>query len=88
MQTELTIDQAKDILAHVVSQKERWGQQYDAGDIGLSGLMDALIVIAKEDNETYTSLRAQLTKANRALGASNARETKLKNEIKKLSDGK
>ena len=84
MQSDLTIDQAKDILAHVVSQKERWGLQYDAGDIGLSGLMDALIVIAKEDNEAYTSLRAELTKANRALGASNARETKLKNELKEL----
>lgn len=85
---ELTIEQAKDVLAHVVSQKERWGQQYDGSEIGLSALMDALVVLAKHDNQSYMDLKEDLTKANRQLAAANARETKLKRELEEAKNGK
>lgn len=81
---EITLDQAKDILAHIVSQRERWGVQYDGGEIGLEPIMDALIVLAKDGNQSDAEMREQITKLNRQLGAANARETKLKNEIKEL----
>lgn len=85
---ELTLAQAQDILAHIVSQKERWGQQYDGSEIGLDAIMDALIVLAREDNQSYTALKDELTKANRQLAAANARETKLKKEIEELKNGR
>jgi len=84
---DLTLDQAKDILAHIVSQRERWGAQYDGGEIGLDAIMEALVVLAQADNESYTDLKEELTKANRQLAAANARETKLKNEIQELKNG-
>lgn len=84
---ELTLDQAKDILAHIVSQKARWGVQYDGGEIGLDAMMDALIVLAQNDNEEVTELKAEITKLNRAAAASNARETKLKKTIEELKNG-
>lgn len=81
---ELTLDQAKDILAHIVSQRERWGVQYDGGEIGLEPIMEALIVIAREQNNDSVDMKEQITKLNRQLGAANARETKLKNELQEL----
>lgn len=81
---ELTLDQAKDILAHLVSQRERWGRQYDGSEIGLEPIMEALIVIAREENNDSVDQKEQITKLNRQLGAANARETKLKNELQEL----
>jgi hypothetical protein len=46
--------------------------------------MDALIVLAKESNHADTDMKEALTKANRQLGAANARETKLKNRVAEL----
>lgn len=76
---DLSYAQAVDILNHVVTQKERWGKQYNGSEMGVDTLMDALIVFAKADNEQYAELKAELSKANRQLAAANARETKLKN---------
>jgi hypothetical protein len=84
---DLTLDQAKDILAHIVSQKERWGVQYDGSEIGIDAIMEALITLAKHENQSDAEMREQITKLNRQLGAANARETKLKNEIKELKSG-
>jgi hypothetical protein len=84
---DLTLDQAKDILAHIVSQRERWGVQYDGSEIGLEPIMEALITLAKHENQSDAEMREQITKLNRQLGAANARETKLKNELKELRDG-
>jgi hypothetical protein len=79
----MNIEQAKDVLSHIVEQKLRWGKQYDASDIGLDKVTEALIALAQGDGET-TEVRKSLTKANRQLGASNARETKLKKTIEEL----
>lgn len=81
---DLSYAQAVDILNHVVTQKERWGKQYNGSEMGVDTLMDALIVFAKADNEQYAELKAELSKANRQLVAANARETKLKKQIETL----
>jgi len=81
---DLSYAQAVDILNHVVTQKERWGKQYNGSEMGVDTLMDALIVFAKADNEQYAELKAELSKANRQLAAANARETKLKKQIETL----
>lgn len=81
---DLSYAQAVDILNHVVTQKERWGKQYNGSEMGVDTLMDALIVFAKADNEQYAELKSELSKANRQLAAANARETKLKKQIETL----
>ena len=81
---DLSYAQAVDILNHVVTQKERWGKQYNGSEMGVDTLMDALIVFAKADNEQYAELKPELSKANRQLAAANARETKLKKQIETL----
>lgn len=72
----MTLDQAQDILHHIVVQRERWGKQYDGGEIGLDKMMEAIVVIGQADNNELTELRASLTKANRQLAAANARQVK------------
>lgn len=74
--SELTYDQAMDILHHIVDMRLRWGKQYEAGDLGIDTVCDALIVLAQTENEEVASLKEQLTKANRQLAAANARAKK------------
>ena len=83
---EMTEEQARDILAHIVAQRVRWGVQYDGGEIGLDNLMEALVVLGQADNQAYADLKEELTKANRQLAAANARETKLRNDLEKLKN--
>jgi septal ring factor EnvC (AmiA/AmiB activator) len=82
----MNVEQARDILSHIVAQRVRWGKQYDAGDIGLDKVTDALVALAHEDSDETLELRKSLAKANRQVGAANARETKLKNKVKELED--
>jgi len=82
--SEITLEQAQDIMSHVVSQKVRWGNMYDGSDVGVSKMLDALIVLAKEDTAGASEARASLATANRQLGAAKARETKDRKQIETL----
>ena len=75
--SDLTYEQALDILHHIVVMRERWGKQYEAGDLGIETVCDALVVLAHHENEEHTRLKEELTKANRQVGAANARVAKL-----------
>ena len=81
----LSIEQAQDIVAHVVTNRVRWGQMYDGGDIGLSKMMDALIVIAQSDSHEVGEVRKGLATANRQIGAHKAREAKLTKKVENLN---
>lgn len=83
---EMTLEQAQDILAHIVSQRVRWGVQYDGGEIGLDKMMDAIVMLGQHENNELAELKEALTKANRQLAAANARETKLRNQIEELKN--
>ena len=80
----MELEKAQDILAHVVAQRVRWGNMWDASEIGLDKLTDALIAISQGDVSEAADLRQSLATANRQTGAANARETKLKKKITKL----
>ena len=79
-------DQAKDVLAHIVAQRVRWGKQYDAGDIGVAKLTEALLVLAQEDSHEAAELRKSLTTANRQLAAAGAREARMKKQADELRE--
>ena len=83
----MTADRAADIVSHIVREKERWGKHYDASDVGLEAMMQALVFMAKEGSEETQNLRESVKLLNRQLAASNARETKLKRELKEARDG-
>lgn len=80
----MDINEAKNILSHIVAQTVRWGKQYDGSDIGLAKLMAALLVVAKEDNSEVTALRKELATSNRQKGAGEAREMRYKKRIEEL----
>jgi len=82
----MSLANAKDILAHIVEQRLRWGKQYDAGDIGLLKLVDALVQLAYAEEGEAGALRKSLAEANRQKGACLAREIKLKKKIQELEE--
>lgn len=75
---DMSPERAADIVSHVVSNRLRWGKQYDGSDILRSDLLDALVEIAYGQNSEAAELREELTKVRRQLAAANAREAKLK----------
>jgi hypothetical protein len=81
---EMTEDQARDIVAHIVTQRIRWGKQWDASEIGLPKLTDALVLLAYADNAEAAELRKSLATANRQVGAANAREARNRSQIEDL----
>lgn len=81
---DMTLSQAQDHLAHIVAQRLRWGKQYDASEIGIDRLTDALVLLAYAENGEAAELQKQLTSANRAAGAGKAREAKLSKRIDTL----
>ena len=81
---EMTHAQAEDMVAHVVTEKLRWEQQYDASDIGSKKLAEALVLIAFHENSEMKDIRESLATANRQIGAFNAREARDKNYKEKL----
>ena len=83
---ELSIEASQDILAHVVSQRVRWGKMYDGSDIGLAKMMDALITLAQSDSHEVAEVRKGLATANRIAGASKAREAKLTKQVEGLKN--
>lgn len=82
----LSIEQSQDILAHVVSQRVRWGKMYDGSDIGLAKMMDALITLAQSDSHEVAEVRKGLATANRTAGAGKAREAKLTKQVEGLKN--
>jgi len=80
---EMTEDRARDIVSHVVANRLRWGKYYQGDDIdgGITAVFDALILLAYAENDTTKELRDTITKLNRQLGASKARETQLKKRL-------
>lgn len=78
---------AQNLVLHIVREKERWGKHYDASDIGLESLLQALVFMSKEGSQETKDLREAVKLLNRQLAASNARETKLKKQIEVLKNG-
>jgi hypothetical protein len=90
----MTIERARAIVSDVAAQRIRWGKFYDGSEHGWENILDALVVLAKHDNERLaaeakadeereTAEREEITKLNRQLAAAKARETKLRNDLKK-----
>jgi ATP phosphoribosyltransferase regulatory subunit HisZ len=84
--TEYTLERAQEIVAEVISMRAKWGASYKMKDcsVGEHGVLDALLALAKGDSAADAKLRAELTKSNRQLGASKARETRLKQKVEKI----
>ncbi len=82
----LTQDEAADVVSHVTAQRVRWQKQYDAGDIGMHKLLDALVIISKGESSTEAELRKTIVLSSRQLGASKSRETKLKKQVLSLKE--
>ena len=57
---------------------------YDASDLGLGTLTDALVALSQGDVDAVKDLRESLTTARRQLTAANAREAKQKKKIAEL----
>lgn len=84
--SDLTPERAADIVSHVVSQRLRWGKQYDGSDILRADLLEALVIIAQSENAVEAELREELTRVRRQLAAANAREAKLKKSAGETDD--
>jgi septal ring factor EnvC (AmiA/AmiB activator) len=82
----LSIEQAQDLVSHVVANKVRWGKMYNGDDLGLEKILDALIVIAQSDSHEVAEVRKGLATANRQVGAHKAREAKLTKQIEGLKN--
>lgn len=83
--SDMTFQQAQDILAHIVAQRVRWGKLYDpVDDVGAKKVSDALLAYAQNETHEVEEIRKSLTTANRQLAAAGARETKQKKKIEVL----
>lgn len=82
--SEMTFEQAQDVMASIVANRVRWGKMYDGSDLGLSKLMDALVCLAQNDGHEVAEVRKGLATANRQIGAGKAREAKLKKQVETL----
>lgn len=78
-----THEQAADLVAHVVRERERWGKHYTGDDIGIDIILDCLIFMSQEGTEDVRELRESIKQKNLQLGAAQARETKLRADLKK-----
>jgi hypothetical protein len=84
--SDMTYDEAQDIVAHVAAERIRWGKQYLAHDVGRGKILDALVALAAGSADDFAEgdLRRSLATANRQAGAAKAREAKAQNTIKEL----
>jgi hypothetical protein len=89
-------DTARTIVDLAIEERKRWGKHFGVADLPPE-FLDAVVVHvnhlkaqAQAAHEAagkageVEALREQLTLANRQLGASKARETKLRNELAEL----
>ena len=87
----MNLDKAKQILTHIAGEKKRWGKHYDPArdtKYTLSVILDAVAFIAEQLDQASDNTvdKAELTKVNRQLAASKARETGLKTKLAKLKE--
>ena len=81
----VSLEEASNIISHVVAQRLKWGKHYDGSDLGYTKILDALVIMAQSENEETTELRKELAASNRRVGAANARLAKY--EKKESHDG-
>jgi hypothetical protein len=84
VQRLIDIPAALTIVKHVVAERKRWGHQAGTAGYNTHTICDALIVLADAGNFDAPT-REELTKANRQLAASAAREAGLKKRIAELT---
>ena len=73
---ELTDEQARDIIHHVARERLRWGKHYTGDDVGLSVLLDALIHIARHENQEIGRLKDENASLKEQLTMSRSRKDK------------
>lgn len=82
------LEKAKALIEDIVALQKRWGKHGGLGAHHPDQVLDALVVVHEGGylgrGDDAAELRAALTLANRQLGASKAREIKLKSRIKEL----
>lgn len=78
---QMTLEQARAIVAEATAMRLQWGKMFQAKDIGEARLLDALVVFARHEGQHDAELKEQLTKANRQLGAALAREKKYRKKL-------
>ena len=78
---QMTLEQARAVVAETVAMRLQWGKMFSAKDIGEARLLDALVVFAQHEGKHDAELKEQLTKANRQLGAALAREKKYRKKL-------
>lgn len=86
--SDMTYEEAQDIVSHVAAERLRWGKNYKGSDVGTFKILDALVALARGDTNDYAEgdLKKSLATANRQLGAAKAREAKSKATIKELRE--
>ena len=74
---------AQEIVRDIAVQRERWGKLYDASGTDINVLLDALVCLKDHIDANADDMvpKAELTRANRQLAASVAREAKLKAKL-------
>ena len=84
--SEMTYEEAQDVVSHVVAERLKWGKMYKASDIGMFKILDALAAMAKGASDDFAEgdLRKSLATANRQLGAAKARAVQAKTTIADL----
>ena len=82
----MELDTAKNIVEESNNFFMKWGNLAEAmdGPYSYMELLEALSLIVADISSKEVELREELTKANRRLGAANAREARMKKKIKKL----
>ena len=74
-----TLEDARQVVAYVAENRIRWGKQYTGDDVGIHKLMDALKLLAQEDNERITGRDDEIAALNRTIGAAKGREARNEN---------
>ena len=73
----MTVERARQVLLEVLDLRKRWGRKVSNQDFNKDDLLDALVVLQEHNEET---VHAQVVKLHRQIGASKAREAKLKKD--------
>jgi len=85
---DIRVSAAKSLIQDIVEQQKRWGKHAGMGSHHPDAVLDALVVVHESgylaQAKDTAEIRDALTLSNRQLGASKARETKLKKKIEEL----
>lgn len=77
---------AKQLVKEVIEGRARWGKAFGAGPFRIDDVMDALVELHNEGLIATDASKEDLVKAKRQLTASQAREAKLKKQVKSLKN--